>query len=106
MNKIKKSLTVLTLSAVSVCALAGNVSAAKYGDNVITADEVAKYDASAVCEYDANSDGYFDILDLVRVKKAAAGEAVDINYEALKIADGAEIDAAVITPLKQALLSK
>ena len=104
MNKMKKSLAVLTLSAVAVCALAGNASAAQYGDNVVS--DAAKYNTLTFLQYDVNTDGYFNILDLVRAKKAAAGVVVEIDKAALGLNESDTVQAEHIAPLRQALLSK
>lgn len=104
MNKMKKGLAAVAFVAVTACAIAGNVSAVQYGDNVIT--DAQKYNVSTSLSYDVNTDGYFNILDLVRVKKAAAGVAVDIDKSALGLNESDTVQAAHIIALKQALLSK
>ena len=53
-----------------------------------------------------NTDGYFNILDLVRVKKAAADSKVELDKSALGLGESDTVQATHITHLKQALLSK
>lgn len=101
MNKMKKGLAAVAFAAITACAIAGNVSAVQYGDNVIT--DAEKYN---VVSYDVNTDGYFNILDLVRVKKAAADSTVELDKSALGINDDGPVQATHITLLRQALLSK
>lgn len=104
MNKMKKGLAAVALAAITACAIAGNVSAVQYGDNVIT--DAEKYNVGKSLRYDVNTDGYFNILDLVRVKKAAAGSDVELDKSALGINDDGDVQATHITTLRQALLSK
>lgn len=104
MNKMKKGLAAVAFVAVTACAIAGNVSAVQYGDNVIT--DAQKYNVGTSLSYDVNTDGYFNILDLVRVKKAAADSNVKLDKSALGLSENDTVQAKDITPLKQALLSK
>lgn len=104
MNKMKKGLAAVAFVAVTVCALAGNVSAAQYGDNMIT--DAEKYNVSTSLVNDANSDGYFNILDLVRVKKAAAGVDVEVDKTALGLNESDTVEASHIATLRTALLKK
>lgn len=105
MNKMKKGLAAVAFVAVTACTIAGNViSAVQYGDNVIT--DAQKYNVGTSLRYDVNTDGYFNILDLVRVKKAAADSKVELDKSALGINEDDTVQATHITHLKQALLSK
>lgn len=104
MNKMKKGLAAVAFAAITACAIAGNVSAVQYGDNVIT--DAEKYNVGKSLSYDVNTDGYFNILDLVRVKKAAADSTVELDKSALGISETDTVQATHITLLRQALLSK
>ena len=104
MNKMKKILTVFALIAVTSGAVAGNVSAAQYGDNVVS--DAPKYNTLTPLQYDVNTDGYFNVLDLVRAKKAAAGQVVDIDKASLGIADEDPVQATKIADIRIALLAK
>ena len=102
MNKMKKGLAAVAFAAITACAIAGNVSAVQYGD--IT--DAEKYNVGKSLTYDVNTDGYFNILDLVRVKKAAADSTVELDKSALGISETDTVQATHITLLRQALLSK
>lgn len=104
MNKIKKQFALICAVVLAVCAFTGTVSARQYGYNVISDSE--KYDSSNFLMYDANNDGYFDIVDLVRTKKAAADDGVSINKAALGLSSDDKIDATVISTLRIQLLKK
>lgn len=104
MNKMKKGLAVFAFMAVAVGAIAGNVSAAQYGDNVVS--DAPKYNTLTSLQYDANSDGYFNVLDLVRTKKAAAGEKVEIDKSSLGLKDEDIVQAEQITKIRIALFNK
>ncbi len=104
MNKMKKGLAAVAFVAITACTIAGNVSAVQYGDNVIT--DAQKYNVGTSLSYDVNTDGYFNILDLVRVKKAAADSKVELDKSALGINEDDTVQATHITLLRQALLSK
>ena len=55
MNKMKKGLAAVAFAAITACAIAGNVSAVQYGDNVIT--DAEKYNVGKSLTYDVNTDG-------------------------------------------------
>lgn len=102
MKNIKKRFASVAFTAVAVCALAGNISAVQYGDNVVT--DAGKYTSSVTNDF--NNDSNFDICDLVKVKKATLGLDTVSNNLGLELDKNNKITESNVNTLRKALLEK